>query len=86
MGLIHDAIENHPGKERSNLVVPPNCYGGTTTRPGKLLVQIKCGSSDLPVDGDNDMVKSIDKVLIFKSLYDGAVLLILLLKSQPTPG
>lgn len=28
MGLVHDALEKHPGKD-IRFVVPPNCYGGT---------------------------------------------------------
>ncbi|MGK0252486.1 MAG: hypothetical protein ACI81G_001926, partial [Gammaproteobacteria bacterium] len=28
MGLIHDALEKHKGKE-IKIIVPPNCYGGT---------------------------------------------------------
>ena len=28
MGLVHDALDTHPGKA-IKIIVPPNCYGGT---------------------------------------------------------
>ncbi len=63
MGLIHDAQENHRGKA-IKFVVPPNCYGGTNDQARRVAA---CNNDvqvvDLPVDGDNDMVQSIDKVL-----------------------
>ena len=63
MGLIHDAKENHKGKA-IKFIVPPNCYGGTNDQARRVA---KCIDNvevvDLPVDGDNDMVKSINTVL-----------------------
>tara|TARA_R110002012_G_scaffold81945_1_gene207321 strand:- start:46231 stop:48075 length:1845 start_codon:yes stop_codon:yes gene_type:complete len=63
MGLIHDAQENHTGKA-IKFIVPPNCYGGTNDQARRVadcldLVEV----IDLPVDGDNEMVQSIDTVL-----------------------
>ena len=63
MGLIHDALEKHPGKA-IKIIVPPNCYGGTNDQARRVaaclnLVEVV----DLPVDGDNDMVQSIDTIL-----------------------
>jgi len=63
MGLIHNAQENHPGKA-IKFIVPPNCYGGTNDQARRVadcLDQVDV--VDLPVDGDNDMVQSIDTVL-----------------------
>ncbi|WP_378172006.1 cystathionine beta-synthase [Aquimarina sp. SS2-1] len=63
MGLIHDAIEKHSGKA-IKIVVPPNCYGGTNDQARRVaacLDQVEI--MDLPVDGDNDMVRSVNKVL-----------------------
>lgn len=63
MGLIHDAQENHPGKA-IKFVVPPNCYGGTNDQARRVAACIENVSVvDLPVDGDNDMVQSVDTVL-----------------------
>jgi cystathionine beta-lyase/cystathionine gamma-synthase len=63
MGLIHDAQENHKGKA-IKIVVPPNCYGGTNDQARRVAACIdNVEILDLPVDGDNDMVQSIDLVL-----------------------
>ena len=63
MGLVHDAQENYKGKA-IKFIVPPNCYGGTNDQARRVAA---CNDNveivDLPVDGDNDMVNSIDRVL-----------------------
>jgi len=63
MGLIDEASKQHPGKA-IKIIVPPNCYGGTNDQARRVAA---CVSNveilDLPVDGDNDMVQSTDKVL-----------------------
>jgi cystathionine beta-lyase/cystathionine gamma-synthase len=63
MGLVHDAFENHKGKD-IKFIVPPNCYGGTNDQARRVAACItNVEVVDLPVDGGNDMVKSIDLVL-----------------------
>ena len=63
MGLIHDAIDTHPGKA-IKIIVPPNCYGGTNDQARRVAACIdNVEIVDLPVDGDNDMVQSVDLVL-----------------------
>ena len=63
MGLIHHALENHKGKA-IKFVVPPNCYGGTNDQARRVAACIdNVEVVDLPVDGENDMVQSIDIVL-----------------------
>ena len=63
MGLIHDALENHKGKA-IKIIVPPNCYGGTNDQARRVAASIKnVEVLDLPVDGEHDMVESIDLVL-----------------------
>jgi cystathionine beta-lyase/cystathionine gamma-synthase len=63
MGLVHDAQENHKGKA-IKLVVPPNCYGGTNDQARRVAACIdNVEVVDLLVDGDNDMVQSINSVL-----------------------
>ena len=63
MGLIHDALEKHPGKA-IKIVVPPNCYGGTNDQARRVAACIEnVEVLDLPVDGGRDMVQSIDTVL-----------------------
>lgn len=63
MGLIDNALEKHKGKD-IRFIVPPNCYGGTNDQARRVAACIdNVEVVDLPVDGDNDMVQSIDTVL-----------------------
>ena len=63
MGLVHHAQENHSGKA-IKFIVPPNCYGGTNDQARRVAACLNnVEVVDLPVDGGNDMVKSIDTVL-----------------------
>ena len=63
MGLIDDALENHKGKA-IKFIVPPNCYGGTNDQARRVAAcSDKVEVVDLPVDGDNEMVQSIDSIL-----------------------
>lgn len=63
MGLIHEAFEKHKGKE-IKFIVPPNCYGGTNDQVRRVAACLdRVEVLDMPVDGDNDMVQSIDTVL-----------------------
>ena len=72
MGAVHDAIENHPGKA-IKFIVPPNCYGGTNDQARRVADCLEnVEVVDLPVDGDNEMVQSIDSILE-KIAHDDAV-------------
>ena len=63
MGLIDDAFENHKGKN-IKIVVPPNCYGGTNDQARRVAACIgHVEIMDLPVDGNHNMVESVDMVL-----------------------
>lgn len=63
MGLIDDALNIHKGKV-IKIIVPPNCYGGTNDQARRVAACIEgVEITDLPVDGGNDMVQSIDQVL-----------------------
>ena len=63
MGLIHDAIEQHEGKA-IKFIVPTNCYGGTNDQARRVAACLdRVEIVDLTVDGDSDMVQSIDTVL-----------------------
>ena len=63
MGLIHDAQENHPEKA-IKFIVPPNCYGGTNDQARRVAACLNhVDVVDLLVDGENDMVQSIDSIL-----------------------
>ncbi len=72
MGLIDDALEKHTGKG-IKIIVPPNCYGGTNDQARRVAACIdNVEVVDLLVDGDNNMVQSIDMVLD-KVAHDDAV-------------
>ncbi|MAN85369.1 MAG: cystathionine beta-synthase [Algoriphagus sp.] len=63
MGLVHDAMEKHPGKE-IKFIVPPNCYGGTNDQARRVaacLDQVEI--VDLPDDAGNDMNQSLERIL-----------------------
>ena len=63
MGLVHDALVNHKGKD-IRFIVPPNCYGGTNDQARRVAACIEnVEIVDLSVDGGNDMVRSLDVVL-----------------------
>lgn len=63
MGLVHDAQELHTGKP-IRFIVPPNCYGGTNDQARRVA---DCNEQvevvDLLVDGNNDMVRSLEAIL-----------------------
>ncbi|KOY52834.1 cystathionine beta-synthase [Polaribacter dokdonensis] len=63
MGLVDDAKQNHKNKA-IKFIVPPNCYGGTNDQARRVAaLDPNIEVVDLPVDGENDMVSSIDRIL-----------------------
>jgi cystathionine beta-lyase/cystathionine gamma-synthase len=83
MGLIHDALEKHPGKA-IKIIVPPNCYGGTNDQARRVAACLKMVEIvDLPVDGDHDMVQSIDTVLAKIAKEDGVPYIIAEIPTNP---
>ena len=63
MGLVEEAQAQHPEKS-IKFIVPPNCYGGTNDQARRVAACIESVEVvDLPVDGDNAMVESIDRIL-----------------------
>ncbi|MFT6245492.1 MAG: cystathionine beta-lyase/cystathionine gamma-synthase [Salibacteraceae bacterium] len=83
MGLIHDALENHKGKA-IKIIVPPNCYGGTNDQARRVAACIdNVEIVDLPVDGDHDMVQSIDLVLAEIALDDAVPYIIAEIPTNP---
>lgn len=83
MGLVHHAQENHTGKA-IKFVVPPNCYGGTNDQARRVAACIdNVEVVDLPVDGDNDMVQSVEKVLTKIAAEDGVPYIIAEIPTNP---
>lgn len=83
MGLIDHALENHPGKD-IKIVVPPNCYGGTNDQARRVAACVdNVEVMDLLVDGDNDMVQSVDLVLTQIAEMDAVALIIAEIPTNP---
>ena len=83
MGLIHDAQENHKGKD-IKFIVPPNCYGGTNDQARRVAACIdNVAVVDLPVDGGNDMVQSIDAILEQLAAQDAVPYIIAEIPTNP---
>lgn len=83
MGLIDDALENHTGKN-IKIIVPPNCYGGTNDQARRVAACIpNVEVLDLPVDGDHDMVQSIDIVLASVAREDAIPFIIAEIPTNP---
>lgn len=83
MGLIDSAVENYSNKE-IKIIVPPNCYGGTNDQARRVAACLEnVEVVDLPVDGGNDMVKSIDTVLAKIALADAVPFIIAEIPTNP---
>ena len=83
MGLVHDARETHPGKA-IKIIVPPNCYGGTNDQARRVAACLDdVEIVDLPVDGDNDMVQSVKRVLDKLSKEDAVPYIIAEIPTNP---
>ena len=83
MGLINYAQENH--KEKSiKFIVPPNCYGGTNDQARRVAA---CNKNvevvDLLVDGEHDMVQSIDTILAEIASQDAVPYIIAEIPTNP---
>ncbi|NRD24761.1 PLP-dependent transferase [Winogradskyella litoriviva] len=83
MGLIHSALDNHKGKT-IKFIVPTNCYGGTNDQARRVAACLDhVDVVDLEVDGDNDMVKSIDAVLTKVAAEDAIPYIIAEIPTNP---
>ncbi|AUC15242.1 cystathionine beta-synthase [Tenacibaculum sp. SZ-18] len=83
MGLIDYAIENYKNRP-IKIVVPPNCYGGTNDQARRVVACLdNVEIMDLPVDGDNDMVSSVDLVLEKISEEDAVPFIIAEIPTNP---
>lgn len=83
MGLVHNAVENHQGK-KVKFIVPTNCYGGTNDQARRVAA---CDENvevvDLHVDGENDMVKSLNTILDKLALEDAVPYIIAEIPTNP---
>jgi cystathionine beta-lyase/cystathionine gamma-synthase len=83
MGLIQYANEHHAGKA-IKFIVPPNCYGGTNDQARRVAANLShVEILDLPVDGGNDMVQGVDKILDEVAQLDAVPFIIAEIPTNP---
>lgn len=83
MGLIDSCLEHYKDKP-IKIVVPPNCYGGTNDQARRVVACLpQVEIMDLPVDGDNDMVRSTEQVLSKIAEMDAVALIIAEIPTNP---
>ena len=83
MGLIHDAMEKHPGKALK-FIVPPNCYGGTNDQARRVAATLpQVEIVDLPVDAGNDMNQSLERILAELAQKDAVPFIIAEIPTNP---
>lgn len=83
MGLIDDALEKYPGKA-IQIVVPPNCYGGTNDQARRVAACLdNVEVVDLPVDGNHNMVESTNIVLEQAATADAIPFIIAEIPTNP---
>ena len=83
MGLVHNAQENHKGNA-IKFIVPPNCYGGTNDQARRVAACIEnVEVVDLLVDGNHNMVQSIDAILANVAKEDAVPYIIAEIPTNP---
>ncbi|WP_299115374.1 PLP-dependent transferase [uncultured Winogradskyella sp.] len=83
MGLIDEALKQHQGKA-IKFIVPTNCYGGTNDQARRVAVCLNhVEVVDLEVDGDNDMVQSLENVLSKIAIEDAVPYIIAEIPTNP---
>lgn len=83
MGLLEDAQQQHPGKA-VRFIIPPNCYGGTNDQARRVAACLDhVEVIDLPVDRENNMVQSTQKVLDQVAKEDAVPYIIVEIPTNP---
>lgn len=83
MGLVEDAMTQHPGKQ-VKLIIPPNCYGGTNDQARRIASLLSCVDIvDLLVDNGQDLVSSLDLVLDDAAKSDGVPIILAEIPTNP---
>ncbi len=83
MGLIHAAMQADPNKA-IKIIVPPNCYGGTNDQARRVAACLdNVEVLDLPVDGGNDMVQGVEKILTLVAEANAVPLIIAEIPTNP---
>ena len=83
MGLLQDAADHHPGKQ-VRIIIPPNCYGGTNDQARRVAATLDhVAVLDLPVDGGENMVDGLEKVLAEVAATDAVPYVIAEIPTNP---
>ena len=83
LGLIDEAMQQHPGKA-IRFIVPTNCYGGTNDQARRVAACLDpVRIVDLAVDGGSDMVSSLEPVLDQLALEDAVPYIIAEIPTNP---
>ena len=83
MGLVDFAQTTYPNK-KIKFIVPPNCYGGTNDQARRVADCIpNVDIIDLLVDGENNMVNSLDTILEDISQENSVPLIIAEIPTNP---
>jgi cystathionine beta-lyase/cystathionine gamma-synthase len=83
MGLVEDALVNHPNKA-IHVLLPPNCYGGTNDQARRIADVIpQVEIVDLLVDGGKDMVSSLQQALGQSAKADAAAIVLAEIPTNP---
>lgn len=83
MGVLHAAQDVYPGK-KVQFIVPPNCYGGTNDQARRVAACYDHVSIvDLEVDGDADMVLSVQHTLAQAATQDAIPYIIAEIPTNP---
>jgi cystathionine beta-lyase/cystathionine gamma-synthase len=83
MGLVEDAMTQHPEKA-IKIIIPPNCYGGTNDQSRRVAELIpQAGIVDLPVDGGADLVGSLETILHEVAAEDAVPIILVEIPTNP---
>ncbi|MFT5521320.1 MAG: cystathionine beta-lyase/cystathionine gamma-synthase, partial [Enterobacterales bacterium] len=83
MGLVEDALTKHPNKPIA-IILPPNCYGGTNDQARRIVELIaNVEIVDLLVDGDQDLVSSLEVALTQVAMNDGVPIVLAEIPTNP---
>jgi cystathionine beta-lyase/cystathionine gamma-synthase len=83
MGLVEDALTQHPNKPIA-IILPPNCYGGTNDQARRIVELIpNVEIVDLLVDGDQNLVSSLEIALNQVAKNDGVPIVLAEIPTNP---
>ncbi len=83
MGLVENALTDYPNKS-INILLPPNCYGGTNDQSRRIADLIANVSIiDMLVDSGQDLVSSLDAALDVVAKADGVALVLAEIPTNP---